>query len=559
MKGIHQKTKRWDGARRTATEGSVRNIPYFRNLILLAAIVNCAWIAQSQTAAPGADKAIASPQNAADILKALDQLVEQNKKLMEQNQQFQEQNRALMEQLESLRRPLAAQSGVPAPKAEKQQAQVGEQEVWVPDDTQEGAEKEEPVSEAIATGAISVAPAEGPKKWGTYTPNLGFKVAETDYGDMSIGILSYVRYLNQLDLASTYTNAFGTTSNIQQRQDFQLQKVQIKFMGSVLSPKLRYFLYTWTSNVSQGQGAQVVVAGNLNYQFNKYFTLSGGINGLPGTRTIEGNFPFWLSVDSRLIADEYFRPSYTSGIWARGQITDKMRYHFMLGNNLSTLGVNAGQLPNKFSTIATAWVWMPSTGEFGAGFGDFEDHQKLATRIGAHYTHSRADKQSQPNTEDFQNTQIRLSDGSIVFTRNLFGPGITVNQVTYNMTSIDGGIKKHGFALEGEYYMRWLTNWSGIDTQGLPNLFDKGFQMQISQMVVPKTVQVYAGGSTIWGKYGTPYDSRIGVNWFPFKNRVMRWNNEMLYLFNSPVGYLAVPFALGGKGWVYHSNWELAF
>ncbi len=402
-------------------------------------------------------------------------------------------------------------------------------------------------------------PAVGLEKWGTYTPNLGLKVAETTYGSMNLSLYSYVRYLNQLDLAPTYTNAFGVTSNIQQRQDFQLQKVLIKFIGWVGTPKMRYYFYTWTSNSNQGQGAQVVVAGNLNYQFSKYLTFSGGIQALPGTRSLEGNWPFWLSVDSRLIADEYFRPSYTSGIWARGQITDKMRYYFMLGNNLSQLGVNAGQLPNKFSTIATAWSWMPSTGEFGAGFGDFEDHQKLATRIGAHYTHNRADKQSQPNTEGFQNTQIRLSDGSIVFTPNLFGPGVTVNQVTYNMTTIDGGIKKHGFALEGEYYMRWLTNWNGTNTQGLPNLFDKGFQMQVSKMVLPKTFQVYAGASTIWGKYGTPYDIRFGANWFPFKNRVIRWNNEMLYLFNSPVGYSAVPYPVGGKGWVYQSNWELAF
>jgi hypothetical protein len=49
------------------------------------------------------------------------------------------------------------------------------------------------------------------------------------------------------------------------------------------------------------------------------------------------------------------------------------------------------------------------------------------------------------------------------------------------------------------------------------------------------------------------------VNVFPFKNKVLRWNNEVLYLNKSPVGYTAVPFALGGKGFVYHSTVELAF
>src|SRR5271154_2607669 len=126
---------------------------------------------------------------------------------------------------------------------------------------------------------------DAPKTWGNYTPNFGYKVANTELGDMSISIYSYVRYLNQKNLAPTYTNYFGVTSTLQQRQDVQINKVQIKFLGWVLNPKLRYFLYAWTSNASQGGAAQVVLAGNVNYAFNKYFNLAGGITSLPGVRS----------------------------------------------------------------------------------------------------------------------------------------------------------------------------------------------------------------------------------------------------------------------------------
>jgi len=403
-------------------------------------------------------------------------------------------------------------------------------------------------------------PVQGHKKFGTYTPNFGFTVADGDQGSMNVSIFSYFRYLNQLNLSPTYTNAFGVTSLVQQRQDFQLAKVQIKFLGWVLSPNLRYFLYSWTSNANMGQGAQVVVAGNLNYTFNKHFTLSAGINGLPGTRTLEGNFPYWLSEDSRLVADEFFRPSYTSGIWARGLVTKKLRYQIMAGNNLSTLGVNAGQLPKHLDTYSSALAWMPTTGEFGEGFGDFEHHETLATRLGFHFTHSRENKLSQPGTEDFQNTQLRLSDGSIIFARNLFGPGITITDATYNMTSFDGGLKLRGLSLEGEYYLRWLNDFRGIGgAERLHGLFDHGFQIQASEMVVPKILQIYAGGSPIFGQYGNPWNARFGVNWFPWQNRVFRWNNEAIYVSRSPVGALALPFPVGATGWVYHSNFELAF
>ena len=78
-------------------------------------------------------------------------------------------------------------------------------------------------------------------------------------------------------------------------------------------------------------------------------------------------------------------------------------------------------------------------------------------------------------------------------------------------------------------------------------------------MVIPKTMQFYVGSSRINGQFGNPWDIRSGVNWFPWKNKVVRWNNEWLYLYKSPVGYSSVPFALGGKGSVFHSTLELAF
>ncbi len=427
----------------------------------------------------------------------------------------------------------------------------------------EATETVTPVPKAPAEGNTVVAAANIAHKeertWGTYTPNQGFKLASTDKGDLSVSIYTYVRYLNQKLLDENYTDYFGNISTLQQRQDFQIQKVQIKFLGWLLSEKLRYFLYAWTSNASQGLGAQVVLAGNLNYTFNRHFNLAGGITSLPGTRSVEGNFPFWLSVDSRLIADEFFRPSYTSGFWARGEIIKKLNYQVMLGNNLSTLGVSAAQLNNKPDTLASALIWMPTTGEFGQGFGDFEDHQKLATRLAGHFTYSTEDKQSQPTSDDFENTQIRLEDGSVVFLPDLFGPGIEVTDVTYKMADFDGGIKYRGYSLDVEYFLRWLDNFKGPGTGSLPPVFSQGVQMQASAMLKPKMVQLYLGGSTLWGKYGHPYDFRTGLNVFPWKNKVIRWNTEFLYLCRSPVGYTAVPFAVGATGPVFHTNIEMAF
>jgi hypothetical protein len=418
-----------------------------------------------------------------------------------------------------------------------------------------------PPLEAPAVAATAVSGQGGAQaptaKWGTYTPNFGFKVVDTDKGDMSISIYSYVRYLNQKSLDPSYTNAFGDTLPVKQRQDVQIQKVQIKFLGWLWDPKFRYFLYAWTSNTSQGQGAQVVLAGNLNYTFNKYFTLSGGITALPGVRSTEGQFPFWLSVDNRLMADEFFRPSYTSGIWARGDITDTLRYNVMIGNNMSTLGVSAAQLDNHLDTVTAALVWEP-TKNYGIGFGDFEWHENLSTRFGAHFTHSTEDKQSQPNSDVFENTQIRLSDGTVVFTPNVFGPDTTVEQLQVFIEDLDFGLKYRGWSLEGEVYVRQLDHFEGPNTSTLSKIDNHGFSLWLADMVVPKTFQVYLGGSKIYGSYGNQVEGRAGFNVFPFKNKVLRWNTQVIYLDRAPTGGTAYTYPVGAKGFVFNTDLELA-
>jgi hypothetical protein len=544
----------------------------YRSLKSLASIVLLASVGYAQANFPTPASSPANSglgeQEKSELVNKLDQLLEQNQKLEDQARQVEEQNRRLLDSIREIREKLAGQpiAGSQAPEQVPEQTSA---EKSAPDPTNAtGYVKTasivgpvQPNNGPVDAGDVSVTqeqPQEK-KKWGTYTPNLGFKLVDTEHGDLNLSIYTYTRYLNQRLLNATYTNAFGTTTAIQQRQDFQIQKLQFKFLGWVMSPKFRYFLYAWTSNPTQGQGAQVVLAGNLGYTFSKYFTFSAGITSLPGTRSVEGNFPFWLSVDSRLIADEFFRPSYTSGIWAKGDITDKLRYQAMLGNNLSTLGVSALQLDNNFSTFSSALIWEP-LGDFGQGFGDFEHHEKLAARVAGHFTRSHETAEEQPNSESFENTQIRLADGTIIFTPNLFGPGITVNTVNTKMADFDSGLKYRGLSLDGEYFMRWLNNFTGSGAAAsLPSLFDQGFQMQASAMLIPKTLQFYAGGSTIFGKFGNPYDTRIGLNWFPRKNKVIRVNNEFLYLYNSPVGYTSVPFVVGGKGLVFHSNVEMAF
>jgi hypothetical protein len=204
---------------------------------------------------------------------------------------------------------------------------------------------------------------------------------------------------------------------------------------------------------------------------------------------------------------------------------------------------------------------MPTTGEFGPinGFGDFESHQKVATLFSAHYTRSTETPQSQPNTESIENTQLRLSDGTLLFAVDAFNTPGRITEARYQMMALDAGVKYKGFALELEYYARWLDH---FDTEGIvpvTDLYDSGFQLQASAMVIPKKLMLYASGSKIFGKYGNPYDVAVGINYYPFERRDVRINVMGLYVNRSPVGYTAYPVPVGGDGFTLVSDFSLAF
>ncbi|HEX5110993.1 MAG TPA: DUF3011 domain-containing protein [Vicinamibacterales bacterium] len=395
----------------------------------------------------------------------------------------------------------------------------------------------------------------------SYVPNAGFLLFDGEMGQIYFRLFSYARYVNQRSLDSSYVDSFGVPHDIQLRQDMQLAKFFAPFSGWFLTPKFRYYLYVWSSNASQGDPAQVVGAGNLSYNFNRFVNVGAGITSLPAVRSTEGQFPYWLGVDDRLIADEFFRGSYTTGAWLKGEIATKFKYMAMIANNLSTLGVSAAQLDNKFNTQSYMLQWLPTTGEFGlyGTFGDFDMHDQVATRFGVHYTFSTEEKQSQPNTNGIENSQIRLTDGSIIFTPDLFAPGVTVNTVDYNMVSVDAGIKHKGRSLEAEFYWRHLNDFTGINTGGLAPMDDYGYQLQSSAMFVPRTLQGYISGSQIFGTHGDPWEVRAGANWYFMKERGLRLNGEWIYVRESPVGYTAYPMPVGANGPLFHINLEMNF
>ena len=463
-------------------------------------------------------------QTKQELLRAIDQLVEQNRKIEQQNHQ-------LMEQINFLRQSLANQSSTAQPAP----AQIGASPAQPsPAGTVRAQQPGKSSTQDQAKGddktLLSEASDGNPSIFGEFNPGRGFTVAQGELGKLNLSGYMAVRYLNQLPPDQTATDHLGRPIQVAPRNDFQFHRVMLFSQGWLFSPKFQYSTFVWTVQDTN----QVAVGGALYYDFGKYLTLGAGWNAYPGTQSLQGSHPYWESYD-RVMADEFFRPYFSQGVFAQGTLIPRLEYRWMLGNNNSNLDVPAAKLDRDLSA-GFALTWLPTTGEFGprGAFGDYERHKKLATRFNLAYTISPEDRQGAVGTPP-SNTTLRLADSLNVFDTDAFAKGVTVERVHYKLLSAASGIKYRGFWLQGEGYARKLDHFVADGKLPVGAVRDYGFYVQMAQMIVPNRIDLYAGTSYIFSNYGHPKEFIAGGNYYPWNSRNLRLNVQVINVDHSPV------------------------
>lgn len=394
-----------------------------------------------------------------------------------------------------------------------------------------------PLGDSIHTKVI-----EG--KDSIYTPGEGFDIVIGKKGSLNFGAYGLFRYINQLPPGQSYVDHLGNSRNIDTRNDFQLQRVMLFFRGFFLDPKLNYNLTLWTVNATN----QVAVIGGITYKFAKQFNLSVGWGALPGTRSNHYSHPFWLAPD-RIMADEYFRPYFTQGMWADGEILPGVIYTAMIGNNSSNLGVSAVNLSRSLASSASI-DWRPTTGEFGkySSFSDYDEHKKLATTIGTAFTHSRENRFTQNIEDNPVNTGIRLSDALNLFQIGALAKDVTVLESDYNMVSANMGFKYKGFFLQTEWYSRTLNKFTTTGPVPITSTLDQGFYVAASYMAIRNWMELYCYGSQIWGQFNNANEIAGGVNIYPYGRWYMKLNAQAIVVNRSPVSSTFGYYVGGLKG-----------
>lgn len=370
-----------------------------------------------------------------------------------------------------------------------------------------------------------------PAIFGEFNPGRGFVVGRGRYGELDLSGYMAVRMLDQLPAAQSATDHLGRPIAVDTRNDFQFHRVMLFSQGWLFDPRFQFSTFVWTVQDTN----QVAVGGALYFNFNKYITLGAGWNAYPGTQSLQGSHPYWVSYD-RVMADEFFRPYFSQGVFAQGNLLRTLQYRWMVGNNNSNLDVPATKLDRDLSAGA-AITWLPTTGEFGprGAFGDYEDHEKLATRFNVAYTFSPEERQS-PIGTPAENTTLRLADSLNVFDTGALANGVTVEKVHYQLLSAAAGFKYHGFWIQGEGYGRVLNHFEADGPLPVTSVRNTGFYVQASDMIVPKRIELYGSTSYVLGEFGRhPHEFIIGGNYYPWNTRNLRLNLQLINVSHSPV------------------------
>ena len=375
---------------------------------------------------------------------------------------------------------------------------------------------------------------------------------------LKFNINTQLRYLNTQNSEESFTDHLGVTRDVNNRNDITVNRAMFIFGGYVFDQRARYSFTVWTS----AGAASIVVASNIGWQFNKALMIMAGYTGVPGSRSLVNTFPFFTSTD-RSMADNFFRPGFTQGAWATGELDHGLNYLAFVGNGLNTLNISANKIDTHLALSGSAW-WEPlgAYGEPGKARNMYDDYfasKKVRVRIGTAFTRSREDRFSNLDQSSPENTSLYNSDGVLTFSTGAFAPGVTVNVATYRMWAIDGGVKYNGLAINGQYFMRWLNDFDADGPLPLASTFDHGAELTASYFVNPKKVMVYGRGSWVRGQFGNSHEYGGGVKWHFLPTERLWLTGELFNVDRAPYSGAFTPYTAGMTGWVPMVQTVLAF
>lgn len=351
--------------------------------------------------------------------------------------------------------------------------------------------------------------------------------------------------------ADEWTNSAGVTTPILDRQYFDIERARVILSGYAFAPEFQYFAQ-FDSDTDSAHVTSLL-DGWMAWEYTDNRRVQLGKRKVPGTRN-------WLlsAFDTRMVdrafANEFFRPSRTTGIWFTGDPDPGTHYEWMIGQGYNTEGLTPEDMGDNFALAGSAWKDV--IGSYGPGRPtDFEMHDDLAVRIGMSAV---ASIEGTPGVELEETDFLRLSDGTRITEKGSLAPDATVSSFDVALFAFDAAYKYRGWSANSEYFVRSINNVVAdlpVPAVGLQH----GFYCEGGFFAIPKTLEFNSQYAFATGQQGSTNSYAGGLSYYPRRSQNVKLSMDGTYIDGSPVNSTAADILVGEKGFLLRMQWQALF
>jgi len=127
-------------------------------------------------------------------------------------------------------------------------------------------------------------------------------------------------------------------------------------------------------------------------------------------------------------------------------------------------------------------------------------------------------------------------------------PNVTISLASVYIAALDAGVKYRGWALNTEWYARWLNRFDADGPLPIASMFDWGFEASLGYFVLRSKLETYLRSSLIHGPFDTGVEGAVGVHWYPFPTRQVWLSTEAIGISHCPYSSVLYIYSSGQTG-----------
>ncbi|TWU06278.1 Phosphate-selective porin O and P [Stieleria varia] len=353
--------------------------------------------------------------------------------------------------------------------------------------------------------------------------------------------------------SESWTDNAGVTRPIRNRNAFDIERARLTLSGHAIDPRLSYFVQL--DGDTDGGDTVDFFDYWWAWQLTDQFQIQMGKRKVSASRQWLLGARLTRFID-RPMANDFFRPDRTVGIWGIGQFAKHGHYELMVGNGYRTANLPNSVTDTRFTFAATSYV--DPNGDFGGQIVDFDGTTSPLWRLGHSlvYSPQAGNESGIPLDEaDF----LRLSDGTRLTQTGALAAGTTVSDFDLWFYGVDMSWKYRGWSATSEVFLRWIDDITADGVLPQTNLFQHGFYAEGGRFIIPKTLDLNLRYSQVAGDFGTASEIASGFNWYPLAKSTIKCSFDATYLDGSPLQNTTSDILVGDDGVLFRSQFQAEF